>query len=947
MIKTSISTLILALCFLLPVGLIADPPPNDNCADATDAGTLSIGEPIQLTGTTAEATDDCEYDFINEVWIKFTITSCMNVTIDYCDDSSNPYDVLKTLYSECPCGNNNSVDQQDNCSSNDSPELTWFNLGPGTYYYSIGDMTGGDAKGGPYTINITGEECPPPPDNDNCVDADDAGTLTANEPVQLTGVITSATNDCESVPYPEVWVKFTLASCMDVTIDFCNDPNYRMDAARDLYDECPCGARIRTQLIDDCHSNEAPILTWQSLAAGTYYYPIWSSMGSQSYVVNINGVDCPLPPENDDCGDAIAIGDTTGLEFIMRGATHDGYSSCITNGPNIWFAYTASSTEDVRLEVTGRHFNPQYAIYDGVDCSPLPFEINCSDDPYLDFAVITGQQYLIEVGSRNAESGDGTLSIGPLPDPPVNDNCSDADDAGTLQTDVTRQLTGTTFGATQDCPYNNQPEVWIKFTVPVCMNITIDFCDDENYVGETQDKLYTDCTFENSFYASSMVNCENGNPSYNYYGIEAGTYYYPIIASSSGGPYTVNITGVECPSQDPDFVVEAPYTGTSTTCDAGNNCFLNYHGEDHIYEVSIPTDGNWYFSLCNSESEWESTIYLGTSACDSDIYCTQNHCGNGHSTLIASGLVAGTYYLTVDANNSSTCGDYTLDIDMMPPPCEGAYYTNGDPDYVSHIESYNDVEMGNEYFACDDFTITEDITLDSIKFICAESRDAGFVYFYNSGDYVIMADDNGAPGEILFEESNYSCSRVANGENYNDNDVFAYQFDNLDIELSAGTYFIACRPISSMTYWLTTDSQSGSTGYYKVGDDSDWAASEVDADLAFCLFGTSGGVTYEYLPGDANMTTGQWPPKTIGGDVTYLVNYFRGLVAPCILDGFYASADANGDCNVTGSDVTKLVNFFRGMTDLSNCPDYPTSWPPVPDTAPDGWPNCESPILSK
>ena len=103
---------------------------------------------------------------------------------------------------------------------------------------------------------------------------------------------------------------------------------------------------------------------------------------------------------------------------------------------------------------------------------------------------------------------------------------------------------------------------------------------------------------------------------------------------------------------------------------------------------------------------------------------------------------------------------------------------------------------------------------------------------------------------------------------------------------------------------------------------------------------------FEYLPGDANMYNGAWPPVVIGGDVTYLVNYFRGITAshPCLLDGFWASADINGDCNIIGSDVTKLVSYFRGIGEIQYCPEYEPTWPTpgdLPAEAPSGWPNCE------
>ncbi len=112
-----------------------------------------------------------------------------------------------------------------------------------------------------------------------------------------------------------------------------------------------------------------------------------------------------------------------------------------------------------------------------------------------------------------------------------------------------------------------------------------------------------------------------------------------------------------------------------------------------------------------------------------------------------------------------------------------------------------------------------------------------------------------------------------------------------------------------------------------------------------------GNVAYPYLPGDINMYNGIWPPECIGSDVTYLVGYFRGVSAnqPCYLDDFWASADANGDCNIIGSDVTRLVNYFRGNVSLLYCPDYEPLWltpDDLPDDAAAGWPNCDIPVIN-
>jgi fibronectin type 3 domain-containing protein len=110
------------------------------------------------------------------------------------------------------------------------------------------------------------------------------------------------------------------------------------------------------------------------------------------------------------------------------------------------------------------------------------------------------------------------------------------------------------------------------------------------------------------------------------------------------------------------------------------------------------------------------------------------------------------------------------------------------------------------------------------------------------------------------------------------------------------------------------------------------------------VLATPGQSGYAYLPGDANMINGQWPPTIIGGDVTYLVGYFRGINGPCLVGGFYNSADANADCRIIGSDVTRLVSYFRGISTIDYCADYPPMWlisEDCPTEAPAGWPNCE------
>jgi len=135
--------------------------------------------------------------------------------------------------------------------------------------------------------------------------------------------------------------------------------------------------------------------------------------------------------------------------------------------------------------------------------------------------------------------------------------------------------------------------------------------------------------------------------------------------------------------------------------------------------------------------------------------------------------------------------------------------------------------------------------------------------------------------------------------------------------------------------------QSGSINFSDTLEGLPYSSIEYISAMTFSI-----PTGYDYLPGDVNMFGGTWPPAATSPDVTYLVNFFRGLPTSqsCPLGGFWCSADANGDCLIIGGDVTKLVNVFRGLTTISHCANYEPLWPTpadIPPSAPPGWPNCE------
>ncbi|MCP4582880.1 MAG: hypothetical protein GY839_14820, partial [candidate division Zixibacteria bacterium] len=197
-------------------------------------------------------------------------------------------------------------------------------------------------------------------------------------------------------------------------------------------------------------------------------------------------------------------------------------------------------------------------------------------------------------------------------------------------------------------------------------------------------------------------------------------------------------------------------------------------------------------------------------------------------------------------------------------------------------------------------------------------------------------------------------------------DTLAAAGENLEGMLVSLVDVTVSSSASGGRYWLRTagaiDSVELDDDLYKNGDGSDEPVFEVGATYDYIkgivqyTYGTYelwprgaadvADLGFAYVPGDCNMSNGLWPVTVVGGDVTYLVNYFIQMNDGCKIDGFFMSADVNGDCMVIGSDVTRMVNYFRQLGDIEYCADYEPLWPTPADCPvdpPDGWPNCDPP----
>jgi hypothetical protein len=139
---------------------------------------------------------------------------------------------------------------------------------------------------------------------------------------------------------------------------------------------------------------------------------------------------------------------------------------------------------------------------------------------------------------------------------------------------------------------------------------------------------------------------------------------------------------VECPVYgNCGWLLTGPTQFAYTTVGQGDDCDWVSGSEDEQFEITIPYDGWWTFSLCEG-TDWDTVITLGAECCGFDWNndgvpdFDDNSCPAGfQSLLVYETLPAGTYFLNLEDVNGTSGGAYRLIIDT---PCildcpDGAY----------------------------------------------------------------------------------------------------------------------------------------------------------------------------------------------------------------------------------------------------------------------------------
>jgi gliding motility-associated-like protein len=501
--------------FNICVGTPPPPPPNDECPNAVS---LTVNPTYTCTaitsGTTVSATQSanlpapgCSSTGINDdVWFKFIATgaghriSLSNVA---------PVNTMGITVYSGTCAALAEV----GCSTTGVLNLTGLTAGT-TYIVRI--FTTSNVVGTTSAFDICVGTPPPPPVNDECLNA---VSLTVNPDFNcaiVTGGTTVSATQSANLPAPgcssagindDVWYKFTTTATSTA---------HRIT----LTGITPVNAMGITAYSGTCGSlaeigcSTTGVLNLAGLTPNTTYIVRVFTTSATAFVesnFNICVGTPPPPPVNDNCANAIVA--TVNPNYLCGTVTAGTTTSatlstvpaptCSATGidDDVWFSFVATNASQriSLLNIVGTTTALTSVVYGGT-CAALT-QISCNTTNLYNVTGFTvGSTYYIRIFTTTAtiaQEVNFNLCIGTPPPPPTNDECIGAISLTVNANQLCGVTTaGTTSGATQSAttptptcsaPNGWDDDVWFSF-VAVSNNHTVSLL---NVTGLTTDMLTT------------------------------------------------------------------------------------------------------------------------------------------------------------------------------------------------------------------------------------------------------------------------------------------------------------------------------------------------------------------------------------------------------------------------------------------------------------------------
>ena len=446
---------------------------NNDCANA-----ITVGEITDLPFTTLNTSQSGENPGCGgntdpyDIWYAYTPSANGIAMFDLCGSAFNTRLAIWDA-----CGGNVldcNVNNGPACSGQQS-SIEMAVVAGTTYYVQVGGRNAVQGDGD-ITISLI-----PYSTNGDCANATAIGEVTDLPFTTINQTASGADPQCGGNSPPiDIWYVYTPTANGFATVDLCGST---YDTRLAIWDAC--GGNLLLCNDDDnyCGNNSTQSFLSGDVTVGTTYYIQVGGYNTDVGTGDITIILTPYP-SNDDCNSALAINEVTDLPFSTLTATQSGTIPNCGGGTapyDVWYAYTSTITGLATFDLCGSGFNTRLAIWDA--CGGNVLDCNNNNGPAcpgqqssIEMLVASGTTYYVQVGGRQANQGNGDLSISVL-DIGGSDDCANAVAINEVTDYSFSTVYATASGANPGCGGGIDPvDLWFAYTATQSGLASFDLC---------------------------------------------------------------------------------------------------------------------------------------------------------------------------------------------------------------------------------------------------------------------------------------------------------------------------------------------------------------------------------------------------------------------------------------------------------------------------------------
>ena len=442
----------------------ADSPANDDFARANE---LRSALPVAVSGTSVDATIEPGEPPSGDstVWYRWKAAASGAVVIDACGSGLATGGLLSVYTGGALDGLTEVTGEPGDC---DLSRVIAATAGE-TYEIAFGGFFGATGS-----IELTLRKLNRPV-NDAFANAQ---VLSGALPLTATGTnVDSSTEPGE--PFHgdhSVWHRWTPTVSGPVAIETCGSGS---EAQLGLYTGGSVDALTEVARSSRCGELSGSRVVFTATAGTTYRLPVGGETGPIR--LTIRAADRPA---NDDFADAQPLAGARPIRATgtLLDASEQPGEQLLTDGPSVWYRWTADATGPVVVETCGSDADTQLDVYRGSSFASLTGVADdangCGRQSHVQFAATAGATYRIAVSGARS----GTISVTIRdPDSPANDDFAGAH---VLTGSPPITVTGTNVDATHEVAERfHTPEgvlstasVWYRWTADASGPVTIETC---------------------------------------------------------------------------------------------------------------------------------------------------------------------------------------------------------------------------------------------------------------------------------------------------------------------------------------------------------------------------------------------------------------------------------------------------------------------------------------